>query len=534
MIGDAHRESNLTIRQTEMELDMKPISWADRVGTACARLTKSPLFSPLLLTSIIVWEFCILILEASRERFWYDELLTFHVSGLHPFSLLWKALLSGVDGMPPGYYAIVRLARILPGDPHVTLRLPSIFGYILALLGVYWFAKPRVTTVAKFTAVLLIAVSPFRSYALEARSYAMLVGLLAISAVFWQRIDKFRFMTALFVVSLTLAISCHHLAVISLVVYGVAELARPLQYRRIRWTVWVACTLAATPFLFSLPIILHYRSTFGGTFWARSKWYQLALTYDYYLLHNFNITDVQIVFHGLGLAAAVFRMVRNTGSGTFEKESYSVSELVLIAGFLFYPALLVVLAKGSHSGYTDRYGWPGILGLILGAVYLLRPTLRAYGPVVIALAMAFVGQGVQILFTLPEADSTTVNSRWAQLYSICRDEPDVPIVIGDPVTYLEAVQYSPAELRDRLVDVVDDKAAVRLTGTDTPDKTNRLLSEFVAVQVEERGRFETAHEKFILSSGGTFDWFSQYLMEKRYRFTLLGNNRPNAVYIVER
>ena len=95
------------------------------------------------------------VVQASRKPFWYDELLTFHVSSLHPFSLLWRALQAGVDGMPLGYYVFVQLARILPGDPHVTLRLPSILGYLLTLLGVYWFARKRLPAFAGLAAVFL-------------------------------------------------------------------------------------------------------------------------------------------------------------------------------------------------------------------------------------------------------------------------------------------------------------------------------------------------------------------------------------------
>jgi hypothetical protein len=53
--------------------------------------------------------------------------------------------------MPLCYYLLVRIARIIPVDPHLMLRMPSIFGYLLTLLGVYWFARNRdaVLTVAR-------------------------------------------------------------------------------------------------------------------------------------------------------------------------------------------------------------------------------------------------------------------------------------------------------------------------------------------------------------------------------------------------
>jgi hypothetical protein len=96
---------------------------------------RSPLSASTLLIIILIFELGVLFLRASRKRLSYDELVTFHVTNLHPFSLLYKALQLGVDAMTPGYYALARLANMLPGDPELTLRLPSILGTYLLYLG---------------------------------------------------------------------------------------------------------------------------------------------------------------------------------------------------------------------------------------------------------------------------------------------------------------------------------------------------------------------------------------------------------------
>src|SRR5262249_21153528 len=161
---------------------------------------------------VLAWEAGALLIIGSQKPLWYDELLTFHVSTLKPFSLLWQALHDGVDGMPPGYYVMVQFANMLPGDPHIILRLPSMFGYLFTLVGVYWFVSKRLPALAGLAAVLLITLSPFRQFALEARSYSLLTGFLAMSAVLWQRIDERPFMKPLFALFLALAVSCHYYA----------------------------------------------------------------------------------------------------------------------------------------------------------------------------------------------------------------------------------------------------------------------------------------------------------------------------------
>src|SRR5215831_6679246 len=101
---------------------LTPLSPALKVADACTRVMHSPRFVPAVLILVLAWEAGALLIIGSQKPLWYDELLTFHVSTLKPFSLLWQALHDGVDGMPPGYYVMVQFANMLPGDPHIILR----------------------------------------------------------------------------------------------------------------------------------------------------------------------------------------------------------------------------------------------------------------------------------------------------------------------------------------------------------------------------------------------------------------------------
>jgi hypothetical protein len=96
---------------------------ANWVEDVCARSMKSSQFASTLLVAVLVWEFGVLLFVASKKLFWYDELLTFHVSGLQPFSLFWSALKTGVDGMPLSYYLLVAcrgefVSMAAPDDGH--------------------------------------------------------------------------------------------------------------------------------------------------------------------------------------------------------------------------------------------------------------------------------------------------------------------------------------------------------------------------------------------------------------------------------
>jgi hypothetical protein len=491
----------------------------------------SSLFTALFFVAVLGLEVGVLLVGARRKHFWYDELLTFYISSLHPFSLLRRALQAGADGMTSSYYGMVQLARMLPGDPHVTLRLPSILGYVLTLLAVFWFARKRLPVLTSLVAVLLISVSQFRLYALEARSYTLLVGFFAIAAALWQRVGERRFMAPLLGVFLALAVSCHQLAVIALSAFGVAELTWSFLSRRIRWGVWAAFLFATFPFLLSLRQLLAYRSDFGKTFWARPRWWMLAETYQSYVGLDFNLSVALVALLGI-LIAWQLRTLRKCEQREPNHDP-GLPEIILLGGFLGYPALLVVLAKFLHGGYVDRYGWPAVLGLILGSVYLLRPSWAASAYLVAALLIAFVGRDVRDFEYLYPADLIMVEERWTRLEGLFRDEPRIPAVIGDPFNYLEASLYSPRGLQDRLVYVVGSDTATRLVGSDTPDRTNRLLAQFCPLQVEDLAPFEAGHKRFILYSGGQFDWFTQYLLEKGHHLRLVSKLGNRSVYIVE-
>lgn len=443
--------------------------------------------------------------------------------------------------MTPAFYGIVRLGSMLPGGVHLTLRLPSILGYLLSLLGVYWFVRKRLPVSAGLTAVVLMTISPYRWYATEARCYAVMVGFFAIAAVLWQRIDEKRFMTPLFAVFLALAVSCHPLAVVAISSFGFAELTWTILSRRIRWGVWAACLLATGPFFMGLPLLFRFRELFGAHYWSLPTWGMLVVTYEHYLGFDYKVTFLVVVFLGVSLGASFVRSLRRPGGVSLDGD-FGPSEIVLIAGLLFYPALLVVLTKLLHSGYVPRYGWAGILGLAIGSVYSLRTIWdsSSFGHILL-LASLFVF-GLQACHDYDflsksasaRADSVGVDERWTNLDALSRDLPGIPVVIANGVSFLEAVQYAPPELRARLVQVVDFDTAFRLIGSDSLDRENRILSRFFPLQVEYSAPFLAAHERFILHSGLILDWFARYLVEQKYHLTLISTDPYSFVYLAEK
>jgi hypothetical protein len=507
---------------------------ADTARGSRASAGVASVWATAVMAAVVLWEAAALFIKAGRVPLWYDELLTYHVSALHPFSAVWQALNEGVDGMPAGYYAVVQLARILPLDPHIAVRLPSILGYILTIVAVFCFVKRRVPPLTALTVILLLTLSPFRVYATEARSYSLLVGSLAASALFWQRIGEQRFATLLFGLSLTFAVSLHHLAVVAISAFGIAEIVFGVVSRRIRWSTWIAIILAFCPFFLGLPALLHFRSIFGRNFWSRPHLSKLGSYYETYFAIDQWLGLALLLFCGFVVIRAVLQIQRKPSDHS-TSNALTTPELVLAGGLLFYPALLLVLTKVIGSGYVPRYGWPAILGLIFLLAYLLGKADQLIAGLTAVLLLVFLLSSIDQMVALSK---TSLTERWTKLALASGPGANIPVVIADAVTYLEANEYAPQELRSRLVELADTDLAVHFTGMDTADRANALLMRYVRLRLEEPESFEASHPQFILCFNiPTQDWLIPYLMKKNYHLTLLAYANgigDYSVYLVSR
>jgi Dolichyl-phosphate-mannose-protein mannosyltransferase len=493
---------------------------------------------PALLLAVLACEFVSLVLAARQKLLWDDELITLYVSSLRPFSQILRALRAGADGMPPAYYGLIVLVQKLPGDPHVLLRLPSIVGFLLSLLGVYWFVRKRYSAVAALSAVLILSLLPFREYAIEARSYALMVGLLAVSAALWQRVDERWWARPLLACCLMLAVAAHHFAVVALAGFGMAELAFSWASQRLRWSVWAALLIATLVFLTELPLLAGIRAVLGRHYWAKIAWSTALTTYGDIFNGNSNLALVGVLLFGLTVAGMLFRWWHDPGRTRFES-SFSFPDFLLIGGFLILPAILVVLAQVSGAGYTTRYGWPAILGLALGSVFLTGDiwTKPAGSRVLAALLLVFLFQTTENFRILLYGQRTNPEDRWSEITRLSVENPTIPVAIDAGNAYLQLLYYSAPELRKQVIRVIDPEAALRWGGTDNSELIHRLLGQFFPWRLEDSVNFLAAHKKFMVLSDGSnftvFSWLPQYLLEKKYHLTLLWKDGPGSIFLAE-
>ena len=95
-------------------------------------------------------------------------------------------------------------------------------------------------------------------YATEARAYGLMLGFVGLAMVCWQNIADGRSRTLSLAglgIFLTAALSMHCYAVLTLVPFGLAELTRSWERKKIDGGAWLAICLPLTTVLSYLPLL---------------------------------------------------------------------------------------------------------------------------------------------------------------------------------------------------------------------------------------------------------------------------------------
>ena len=308
--------------------------------------------------------------------------------------------------------------------------------------------------------------------------------------------------------------------------------------RRIRPGVWAGLLLACIPFLLSFPLLLHFREIFGTHFWSKPTWGHVFSPYGRPsgLTENFSLVLVAL---WAAIAADQLRRRWRGASQPHSPDGFSPAETILIGGFLAYPSAIATLAILQHGGYTERYGWPVILGLALATMSLFRRSWAGAGAarLLTVLLLVFALQGAKDSKRIISAELNSMGPglQWPDLARRSRNEPHLPVAVASGLRFLEMAHYAEPDLRGRLVQLVDPQAAILLADTDSVDNTARQLRQFVPLRVEDAAPFLAAHSRFLIyATRDRFSWLPRYLLAKQYRLELLSEDADAAIYRAER
>ncbi|MGO4885613.1 MAG: hypothetical protein ACLP59_33050 [Bryobacteraceae bacterium] len=402
--------------------------------------------------------FADICLRASAKYFWFDELLTLFICRLPNLRAVYHATLVGVDYNPPLFHVLTRLAEAPFGEGLIASRMPSTLGVWLLCVCLFAIVSKRSGTAAGSVAMMLPLLTSARFYAYEARATGIVLGLAALAALAWQRLDGSRYRKAwlgVFGISLLAAFLTHCYAIALLFPFACAEGVRWWRRRRLDRSVWAWMGCAAVVAMaFYVPLLRSFQRHVGAAFFPPT-WGSLQEFYSMLLAPAM-----------LALVACLAAFAVDYGAAQRgPRISAAGADIVLALGFMLLPVAGLVLAVTVHGPFIGRYWVPAVLGVSLAAGYASGGGRKWVAPLLaVVLACLLAGDfarllrhrlaGVGEMLVEPNTRlpmNTTPGKPLEAYQTLLANVPgDAPIVVADGLEFAFLAYYVPPQTRARL------------------------------------------------------------------------------------
>lgn len=344
------------------------------------------------LVGLLVVVATVCLRTSSVRPLWYDERFTQHLARYEHFNELATNLSQGADLNPPLGYILVRHTVNWLGESAVTIRLPSLLGGLVAMLGTFFFVRFRRGSAEALLAVALMTASEHvTQYMNEARPYGLMLGWTALVFLFWQRagsITRSNLLPGiLMAASATAGMATHYYFAVPLVAIGLAEIVRTFELRRINSIVLTGFMAPVVVLALMRPLWHGPRNAYVSGFWAKLKPSLLEIANVYgYFSDNLVLMGIILAF----ILAVFFTPAQRT---VVSRRGYSLAELTAIVGLSLVPFIAFGLSALITKVYVPRYcisfvvGLAAVLGFVFGETAGRRPG------VILMIAVMFAGLG---------------------------------------------------------------------------------------------------------------------------------------------
>ena len=502
----------------------------------------------LVLASLCTFVVLLASLRGATRPLWFDEIVTADIAGAQS----WHGMLlrsRAIDLHPPLEPALVRLSFGLFGPHEFGAHLPSVLAFTIAVASLFVFLSRRVPFVfAAAGALLPLADAEVAYYSVEARPYALLfgaasLGLLAYdtvlrSEVHSRRLTAWRLVLAF---SIVVLLQAHLFGTLAAVCFFVVEAFRTIRLRRFDWQTWAAVAL---PWLSCITYVALLRNQAGAAGSGSSG--GSGLIYE--------LKDRVSLLHGLGFyhgflylpLAPLLKVLLVVlvlapffpGKSFFRYAGVTPELSLLLLLLLLMPISVTVLLKlkAPGSGFFPRYSivavapafilltvgfaWRAVNSRGLAWVFLLGVLLTC------AASFSDLPTG---LGTLDPAHPFAAPRGVASTGGVDRICPGLPLVVDNPLQFLESDNRLPPETMGRMVYLYDSAEALRLEHHNSSEAVGAITTVFERPRHAVPGLpFLATHPHLLLLMRPRKPgWVSDELKEKhasledlgRYRFT---------------
>jgi hypothetical protein len=427
-------------------------------------------------------------------------------------------------------FAVIRIFGINP----LALRLPSILGFLLMQISLFYFVR-RIAS--ERAAVFALAFPVFTGASIFLgmfRPYGLLLGLFGLAMLSWQtavRRETHR-TWAVVVLALTIAvaINTHYYGILLLVPLCAAELVRACQRRRLDLPLLLSMAAGTCGIVFILPFlkgVAGFRSHIQNGVITR---HVITQSYNFILLGHaaFSTNTNHLLAIGLGLliVLVLWSCVHQLRSKTL---NLPYAEFVFLVTLAALPLVGFALGLFVTHAMEPRYALGSVIGIDALLAIALAPLFRivSIGRAVLLLLFAtFAYSGITGVIGLQryrrEALASLILS--PEIKAAIMASPSKLLYTQDIDFFGFASFYEPdADVRSRLALVYSRDEEMRWSHSDTSSLIVLHMKSFTPYTIlpYESLASQPGEHIFVVSHGG-WNWTDQAFTAEHVEVTPIG------------
>jgi Dolichyl-phosphate-mannose-protein mannosyltransferase len=390
-------------------------------------------------------------------------------------------------------------------DNPLAVRIPSVVEFYLAGLLLFAYTGRKLGQAFAAFPVLILWYSPIFQYAAEARPYASLCLWFCALLLLWDLAISGR-RSPLVLAGIALSsiglLASHVLALLTLLAFFSAEVARCWQRRRPDWALWTA--------LF-LPLVLAV--TYGPFFesYRRISEYPLAFQASFGKLVSFYWHTFISIFWCLAVGVtAAWLAARKRLLWKFPP--WQPPEAALFLTLAAVPVLLVLIMMSEKAPFWGRYCITSTVALYFLCALVMASPFRVNERAGYAASAAMGALALLVGVALP-LYQRMVHPVPDTVAAFQIMHPELPLVAASGLTFIEMGQYENSAIASRLLYLSDHQAAVQYAHASLFDDLAEFHEAFrLRGSVESYNAFVSEHRDFLVF--GTYDYPEDWLLKK--------------------
>jgi hypothetical protein len=450
---------------------------------------------PLSAIAFLILSTTIMLIRSHYHLLWPDEFGVLDTVSISSVAQFIHILLTKPVMFDPVVYSIFAHASIcLFGAGAFAIRLPSMCGYLLMQICLFYFVRRIASERAATFALAFPALMSVSSYAVQGRPYGLLLGLSALAMLSWQTATRrdSRRTIALVVLSLSLilAVNTQYYGVLLFIPLCAAESIRILDRRRVDIPVLLSISAGMPGILILLPFA-RALSPIHAHFMNDVNYHFITHSYLWMMMGNPDLgVPVQYIIpmqHILGFVAAVLLVVLIWG---FFRKRPSLTillpraEAVFLALLAALPVFGYLLSHFVTKLIETRYVLPAIIGIAALLAVLIAPLLqnKTIGRIVlVSLFVAIAVTGVVHIRTEIEQAQGTMASLvlTPEMQRNLAMFPGQPVYVVNPTVYFIVGYYSPnPDIRSRITLIYSQDEEMLYEHTDNISITSANMRSY--------------------------------------------------------